>query len=167
MTRYAWIDSPVGPLLGVLGSSGLRMLEFEGPRCPELGGDWVEDTPALAAIFEQLAEYFAGGRRAFDLPLAPRGSAFQQRVWEQLRLIDYGHTISYGELASRIGDPNAARAVGLANGANPIAIIIPCHRVIGTDGSLTGYGGGIDRKRTLLELEGAAAVTGAQPTLFS
>ncbi|HJO03374.1 MAG TPA: methylated-DNA--[protein]-cysteine S-methyltransferase [Acidobacteriota bacterium] len=163
MTRFSWIDSPVGRLLGVIDSAGLRMLEFEGPRCDAIGDDWIEDAEALSDVERQLAEYFAGERRTFSLPLALQGSVFQQRVWEQLQRIDYGATISYGELARRIGDPKAARAVGLANGANPIAIIIPCHRVIGSDGSLTGYGGGLERKRQLLELEGARIT---QPTLF-
>ena len=165
MIRYSWIDSPMGRLLGVVDSAGLRMLEFEGPRCGSLGEDWIEDAHALADAARQLAAYFAGDLRTFDFPLALYGSVFQQRVWEQLRMIEYGETISYGELARRVGDANAARAVGLANGANPIAIVVPCHRVIGADGSLTGYGGGLERKRTLLELEGAlAAVT--QPSLF-
>ena len=165
MIRYSWIDSPMGRLLGVVDSAGLRMLEFEGPRCGSLGEDWIEDAHALADAARQLAAYFAGDLRTFDFPLALHGSVFQQRVWEQLRMIEYGETISYGELARRVGDANAARAVGLANGANPIAIVVPCHRVIGADGSLTGYGGGLERKRTLLELEGAlAAVT--QPSLF-
>ena len=166
MTRFGWIDSPVGRLLGVVDSTGLRMLEFEGSRCSVLGEDWIEDARALSIASRQLAEYFAGDRRTFDLPLVPRGSIFQQRVWEQLRMIDYGETVSYGELARRVGDANAARAVGLANGANPIAIIIPCHRVIGADGSLNGYSGGLDRKRMLLDLEGARAATVAQPGLF-
>lgn len=165
MTRYSWIDSPLGRLLGVVDSAGLRMLEFEGPRCGRLADDWAEDAEALADTASQLAGYFSGDLQVFDLPLAPRGSVFQQRVWEQLRMIDYGETISYGELARRLGDANAARAVGLANGANPIAIVVPCHRVIGADGSLTGYGGGLDRKRTLLELEGAPAAV-RQPGLF-
>jgi len=165
MIGYSWIDSPMGRLLGVVDSAGLRMLEFEGPRCGSLGEDWIEDAHALADAARQLAAYFAGDLRTFDLPLALHGSVFQQRVWEQLRMIEYGETISYGELARRVGDANAARAVGLANGANPIAIVVPCHRVIGADGSLTGYGGGLERKRTLLELEGAlAAVT--QPSSF-
>jgi len=165
MIGYSWIDSPMGRLLGVADSAGLRMLEFEGPRCGSLGEDWIEDAHALADAARQLAAYFAGDLRTFDLPLALHGSVFQQRVWEQLRMIEYGETISYGELARRVGDANAARAVGLANGANSIAIVVPCHRVIGADGSLTGYGGGLERKRTLLELEGAlAAVT--QPSLF-
>ncbi len=166
MTRYSWIESPLGRLLGAVDAAGLRMLEFEGPWCAAPGDDWIEDVEALADTSGQLDEYFAGQRRTFDLPLAPHGTVFRHRVWEQLRMIDYGETISYGELARRVGDPNAARAVGLANGANPIAIIIPCHRVIGADGSLTGYGGGVERKRTLLELEGASATRVAQTNLF-
>ena len=103
----------------------------------------------------QLEEYFAGERRAFDLPVAPAGTPFQQRVWEELQRIGYGETITYAELAARIGRPTAIRAAGAANGANPVSIIIPCHRVIGSDGSLTGYGGGLEAKRLLLELERA------------
>jgi methylated-DNA-[protein]-cysteine S-methyltransferase len=105
----------------------------------------------------QLAEYFAGRRRDFDLPLAPAGTPFQQRVWQALRAIPYGRTESYGALAARLGQPGAGRAVGLANGQNPIAIVIPCHRVIGAGGALTGYGGGLERKRWLLALEASAA----------
>lgn len=104
----------------------------------------------------QLREYFAGERQEFDLPLAPQGTEFQQKVWMALRTIAYGETETYGEVAARIGSPSASRAVGLANGRNPISIIVPCHRVIGADGSLTGYGGGIERKKVLLELELAA-----------
>ena len=101
----------------------------------------------------QLDAYFAGQRQQFDLKLAPQGTDFQQRVWQQLRLIPFGETIPYGELAKRIGDPKSSRAVGAANGKNPISIIVPCHRVIGADGTLTGFGGGVETKRTLLELE--------------
>lgn len=111
----------------------------------------------LDALSAQFVEYFAGERREFELQLAPRGTEFQRRVWTELQRIPYGATISYGELARRLGDPKAVRAVGRANGANPIWIVIPCHRVIGADGSLTGYGGGIEVKRKLLELEGAIA----------
>lgn len=107
----------------------------------------------------QLAEYFAGARREFDLPLAPRGTAFQQRVWEELRRIPYGETISYAELARRVGRPGASRAVGRANATNPIAVIVPCHRVIGSDGALTGYAGGEPLKRALLELERGPATS--------
>jgi methylated-DNA-[protein]-cysteine S-methyltransferase len=106
----------------------------------------------------QLAEYFAGKRRVFSLPLAPRGTPFQRSVWQALRQIPYGETVSYGELARRLGSTSGARAVGLANGANPLPIIVPCHRVIGADGSLTGFGGGLTIKRALLALEGAACV---------
>jgi methylated-DNA-[protein]-cysteine S-methyltransferase len=114
-----------------------------------------DDVPIFAAVREQLAAYFRGERNGFDLPLAPHGTEFQQRVWEELSRIPYGCTISYGELARRIGNDRASRAVGLANGRNPIAIIIPCHRVIGADGSLTGYGGGMHRKQALLAFEAA------------
>jgi methylated-DNA-[protein]-cysteine S-methyltransferase len=107
----------------------------------------------LRAVSGQLEEYFAGERRAFDLPVRLAGSAFQRRVWEALSGIGYGETISYGELARRIGRPGAARAVGLANGRNPVSIVVPCHRVIGSGGALTGYGGGLERKARLLALE--------------
>ena len=112
-------------------------------------------TATAAAVRQQLAEYFAGTRREFTLPLNPEGTEFQRRVWDELTRIPYGTTISYSELARRLGDPAAVRAVGRANGANPLWIIIPCHRVIGADGSLTGYAGGLEVKRSLLELEGA------------
>jgi methylated-DNA-[protein]-cysteine S-methyltransferase len=114
---------------------------------------WERRDDAFADTRRQLAEYFAGERRAFDLPLSLDGNEFELRVWSALRDIDYGETASYGEIAARIGAPTAARAVGLANGRNPIAVIVPCHRVIGADGSLTGYGGGLERKRLLLDLE--------------
>src|SRR5205807_5632410 len=114
---------------------------------------WRADRGAFADVSRQLAEYFAGDRTAFNVPLAAGGTPFQRAVWEGLQDIPYGETVSYGELARRIGRPSAVRAVGLANGRNPIAVIVPCHRVIGADGTLTGYGGGIERKRLLLELE--------------
>ncbi len=113
------------------------------------------DAPPLPALRDQLAEYFAGGRRAFDLPLDPRGSAFQQSVWQALQDIPYGATRSYADIARAVGSPGSARAVGGANHDNPIGVVIPCHRVIGAAGALTGYAGGLDRKRLLLELEGA------------
>lgn len=119
----------------------------------------ASDHNIFTTVAEQLTEYFAGTRQAFDLPLAPQGTDFQLRVWEQLRLIPFGVTISYGQLAKRLGQPNASRAVGLANGNNPLSIVVPCHRVIGADGSLTGFGGGVETKRQLLELE--------SPTLFA
>lgn len=119
------------------------------------GADGAQDaSPLLDAAEAQLREYFAGTRRTFDLPLAPRGTAFQQRVWAALRAIPYGETRTYGELAAAIGSPSASRAVGMANHHNPIPIVIPCHRVIGANGTLTGYAGGLEIKRKLLALEG-------------
>lgn len=131
------------------------------PDCAELGPG---GPPPLLELRRQLAQYFAGERRAFDLPLAPRGTEFERRVWQALLAIPYGETRSYAEVAAAIGRPSACRAVGHANGSNPIAVVIPCHRVIGSDGSLTGYGGGLPLKRFLLDLEngsGAAPATGA------
>jgi methylated-DNA-[protein]-cysteine S-methyltransferase len=147
--------TPVGPLLLTTDGEALTRLWFGEKPVP---GERDDDHPVLRRAVEQLAEYFAGERDAFDLPLAPEGTAFQVRVWEQLRLIPYGTTISYGELARRVGNPAASRAVGLANGRNPLAIVVPCHRVIGANGSLTGFGGGMDAKRTLLDLEKGAAL---------
>lgn len=145
------IDSPVGPLSIVVDDEG-RLVELSfGSRSP------VSDSPAAgngSIVAGQLREYFAGQRRSFELELAPRGTPFQLAVWNALQRIPYGHTISYGELARRIGKPAAVRAVGAANGANPIAVIVPCHRVIGSNGALTGYGGGIERKQWLLAHEG-------------
>lgn len=125
-------------------------------------------TPEAEELFKQLREYFQGWRRDFDIPLAPEGTTFQRRVWEELRRIPCGATISYAELARRIGDPRAVRAVARANALNPIAILIPCHRVIGSDGTLTGYAGGLERKARLLKLEGALApLPRRQISLFS
>ena len=146
---YTWMESPVGRLLLVGDEKGLHQLLFKGR--PEPG--WREDPEALAEPVRQLRAYFAGERRDFDFPLAPEGTPFQLRVWRELCNIPYGETISYGELARRIGSPNGSRAVGLANGANPIAIVVPCHRVIGSNGKLTGYGGGLKNKEWLLALE--------------
>ena len=115
--------------------------------------DW--DASALAEVERQVSEYFAKSRSDFDLTLAPQGTAFQLRVWAELLRIPYGSTLSYGELAGRVGNRNGSRAVGAANGANPIGLVVPCHRVIGADGSLTGYGGGLPIKEALLQLEGA------------
>jgi methylated-DNA-[protein]-cysteine S-methyltransferase len=153
------VDSPIDPLLLVGDGTGLHELQME-PHSPPAGA--VRDDEALAPVARQLAEYFAGTRTAFDVPLTPHGTAFQQRVWMALRDIPYGRTTSYGELAAELGQPTASRAVGLANGRNPLAVIVPCHRVIGANGSLTGFGGGLPRKRWLLEHERAvlAARTG-------
>ena len=150
------VDSPIDPLLLVGDETGLREL-WMAPHDPPPGAE--RDDDVLAAAAAQLGEYFAGERLAFDLPLVPTGTPFQQRVWSALREIPYGRTTTYGELATGLGQPTASRAVGLANGRNPIAVIVPCHRVIGADGSLTGFGGGLPRKRWLLEHE--RAVLGA------
>ncbi|MDQ1711782.1 MAG: methylated-DNA-[protein]-cysteine S-methyltransferase [Frankiaceae bacterium] len=150
MTWTVLDPTPVGPLHLTAAGDALTGLRFgSGPAA----GDRADDDPVLVSAVEQLAEYFAGERRSFTVALAPVGTSFQRAVWEQLRLIPYGTTVSYGELARRVGDAGAARAVGLANGRNPIAIVVPCHRVIGADGSLTGFGGGMAAKRALLDLE--------------
>jgi methylated-DNA-[protein]-cysteine S-methyltransferase len=130
------------------------------PRYLEEGAGLARDAAVLEPVRRQLAAYFRGELKAFDLPLAPRGTPFQLRVWGELRAIPYGRTLSYGELSRRLGDPNLTRAVGAANGANPISIIVPCHRVIGTDGSLVGFGGGLDVKRFLLDLEAPGKAQG-------
>lgn len=169
MLHYVWEDSPVGRLLIASDEEGLRFVLFgEGrrPVAPQPG--WREDAGRLAEPVRQLREYFAGERRGFDMPLAPEGTPFQLRVWRELLRIPYGARMSYGELAQRIGSPEASRAVGLANGANPIAIVIPCHRVVGSNGHLTGYGGGLPRKEWLLALEGRTAPAPArQPDLLT
>ena len=164
MTTFRRFASPVGELVLTASDSGLTGIYFptsrHGPPRVERG-DWVEDDgrgaagAILASACQQLEEYFAGTRTAFDVPLAASGTTFEQRVWDLLRAIPYGTTTSYGALAHRLGDPRATRAVGAANGKNPIPIIVPCHRVVGARGELTGFGGGIDRKRWLLEHEGA------------
>lgn len=159
------IDSPVGPITLVAGDgalTGLYMLD-QRHRPPADTFGTPSDTRLFDETREQLAAYFAGELTTFTVPLAPQGTDFQRRVWRGLCDIPYGGTISYGELARRLNQPTAARAVGLANGRNPIGIIIPCHRVIGANGAMTGYGGGLDRKRFLLDLEKPA---GQAPSLF-
>jgi methylated-DNA-[protein]-cysteine S-methyltransferase len=152
------MDSPAGRLLLAADEAGLRMLLFgEGRDVAAPDPAWRADAAPLEEAVRQLRAYFEGELREFDLPLAPQGTEFQKRVWRELRNIPYGTTISYGELARRVGNPNGSRAVGLANGANPISIIIPCHRVIGSNGKLTGYGGGLERKQLLLALEAGQA----------
>jgi methylated-DNA-[protein]-cysteine S-methyltransferase len=148
------VDSPVGPLTLVAEDGKLAGLYMDKQRhlpAPETFG--VPDPDGFTEVVQQLKEYFAGERTDFDLPIAFAGTDFQRTVWTALRDIPYGETISYGELAERIGKPSASRAVGLANGKNPIGIIVPCHRVVGSKGDLTGYGGGIERKRFLLDFE--------------
>jgi methylated-DNA-[protein]-cysteine S-methyltransferase len=148
-------ESPVGPLRLESQDGALVALHLNAKPGPEN----LED-PVLAAATEQLRAYFAGERSTFDLPLDMRGNPFERRVWDELKQIPYGETASYGEIARRIGAPGAARAVGLANGRNPIAIIVPCHRVIGANGKLVGFGGGLPMKRALLDLEqGVASLT--------
>lgn len=156
MTYYTTVPSPVGDLLLVSDGKDLIRVSMDKQKyAAEIGEDWVEkkDVPVLKLAAEQLKSYFAGLLDHFDLPLAFRGTEFQNKVWSELVKIPHGQTISYGELARRVGSPKASRAVGLANGKNPIAIIVPCHRVIGANGTLTGYGGGLPRKKKLLELE--------------
>lgn len=157
MIRYQYMDSPVEPLLLAADDTGLHLIEFHSPRHPMARLEkWVEGEDAILDMARaQLEEYFAGTRKQFDLPLAPQGTLFQQEVWHTLATIPYGQTISYAQLAQRIGKPTAMRAVGAANGRNPLPIVLPCHRVIGADGSLTGFGGGLPTKQFLLELEGA------------
>ncbi len=157
--RYHLCPSPLGDLLLVASAQGLTGLYFiDQQYLPQKTADWIRDDewPAFVTARSQLAGYFAGERRAFELPLAPAGTPFQQAVWMKLREIPYGATTSYGVIAARLGQPTASRAVGAANGRNPIGIIVPCHRVIGRSGTLTGYAGGLERKQALLELEGAA-----------
>jgi methylated-DNA-[protein]-cysteine S-methyltransferase len=154
ITCYTRLDSPVGPLLLVADDRGLRRIDFWHGRNPgRPDPQWHDDADPLRETTRQLRAYFAGELEAFDLTLAPAGTPFQLAVWNRLCEIPFGETISYGELARRIGNPNASRAVGLANGSNPIPIVIPCHRVIGSNGKLTGYGGGLPIKEKLLALE--------------
>jgi methylated-DNA-[protein]-cysteine S-methyltransferase len=147
-------ESPVGPLtIRVNDDGGLEEIRFGVAPAILPANESAGTIAGATRVIEQLSAYFAGRRRDFDLPLAPRGTAFQLAVWNELQRIPYGGTISYAALARRIEKPNAVRAVGSANGANPIPIIIPCHRVIGANGTLTGYGGGLHIKRALLALE--------------
>src|SRR5215470_15062891 len=173
-TAYDIVDSPVGRLLltgavradDVRALTGLYMLDA-GSHSASVQAGWIRRPGGFGAVAAQLDEYFAGTRTEFDLPLAPRGTPFQLAVWAELTRIPYGATLSYGEVATALGKSLvASRAVGLANGRNPISIIVPCHRVIGADGSLTGYGWGVERKEWFLRHEGALSFTDPQPTLF-
>jgi methylated-DNA-[protein]-cysteine S-methyltransferase len=151
---YTTFESPVGPLLLAGDKKALRQVSFEkSKRSTPPQADWKQSRAAFAEVIRQLQAYFRGELKEFDLPLAMDGTKFQLHVWNTLRTIPYGETISYAQLAVRIGNLKAVRAVGLANGSNPIPIIVPCHRVIGSDGSLTGFGGGLPLKKMLLELE--------------
>ncbi len=154
MTYHTFTDSPLGALLLLSDGESLTGLFMNRLKVPQ-GSQEAPEAAPFPLVREQLAEYFKGGRTSFDLPLAPRGTPFQQTVWRALCDIPYGATISYGELARRIGSPKACRAVGLANGQNPLSIVVPCHRVVGANGKLTGYGGGLPNKKALLTLEGS------------
>ena len=161
---HSVMDSPIGPLTLVVQDGALTRLAMQAQRhrpAPEMFGPQAhDDHPLLDDAIGQLTEYFEGRRTRFDLPLRLQGTPFQSRVWAALREIPYGTTISYGQLAARIGSPRASRAVGLANGRNPIAVIVPCHRIVAADGTLGGYGGGAERKRHLLALEGRVTADG-------
>ncbi|MGO9928943.1 MAG: methylated-DNA--[protein]-cysteine S-methyltransferase [Mycobacterium sp.] len=153
MIHYRTIDSPIGPLTLAGRGSVLTNLRMADQTHEPSRAGWSPDPEAFGDAVGQLAGYFAGQLIDFDIELELRGTEFQRRVWKALLTIPYGETRSYGEIAEQVGSPGSARAVGWANGHNPSAIVVPCHRVIGANGSLTGYGGGLDRKRTLLELE--------------
>lgn len=161
MVAHVLLASPIGPLTVIAEAGAITHVHMgdarHGPADDQLGPPASPSEEPFAAAATQLAAYFAGDLQEFDLPLAPRGDTFHQRVWALLREIPYGETRSYGDLARALGDRNLAQAVGTANGRNPIAIVIPCHRVIGADGSLVGYAGGLDRKRFLLALEEPSA----------
>jgi O-6-methylguanine DNA methyltransferase len=157
---YSHLRSPIGPLTVAVSKRGLVALEFgdEHPakhRRAWRDLEWQESAEPTAPCVKQLEEYFAGARREFTMPLDLRGTEFQKRCWQALVEIPYGRTCTYADVARAVGKPRAFRAVGLANNRNPVAIVVPCHRVIGSDGSLTGYGGGLDVKEVLLRLEGA------------
>ena len=153
--NYAHLETPIGTLLIAGDADSIRLIGFpKNGKAQKPEADWKESSRgAVGEAIRQLKEYFAGKRSDFDLPLAPEGTEFQRNVWKRLQEIPYGETISYGELAKRVGNPNASRAVGAANGQNPIPIVIPCHRVIGANGKLTGFGGGLPTKEALLTLE--------------
>jgi methylated-DNA-[protein]-cysteine S-methyltransferase len=163
MTRFARFKTPLGTVLAIAGGV-LTGLHFEGGRhVPPLAPEWREDpdAPALRDCARQLDEYFAGERRTFDLPTAAQGTPFQRRVWCEIAKVPWGKTLPYAELAARAGAPGSARAAGAATGRNPLSIIVPCHRIVASDGSLTGYAGGLARKASLLALEGALEAAAA------
>jgi methylated-DNA-[protein]-cysteine S-methyltransferase len=149
--KYTQVDTPIGKLTVVAAGTGIRRILWDGEAPPEGAVEGRSDI--LDAAVTQIREYFAGARTAFDLPLDLEGTPFQQKVWLELATIPFGTTVSYGEQARRIGSPQAARAVGAANGRNPVPLVLPCHRVIGSNGALTGFGGGLDTKRSLLRHE--------------
>ena len=151
---YCYVDTPIGELLLAGTENALSLIGFpKGSMRRDPGPDWIFKEEPFEKVRQQLREYFEGQRREFDIPLSLKGTDFQLSVWHELREIPYGTTVSYGEVAKRIDNPKAVRAVGAANGRNPIPIIVPCHRVIGSHGDLTGFGGGLDTKEALLRLE--------------
>jgi methylated-DNA-[protein]-cysteine S-methyltransferase len=152
MTLYSTVSTPIGELMLCGDEHAVTALHLPG-RWAKPGASWRRDDARFAGVARQLEEYFAGERTTFDVELRMAGGPFEREVWAELLTIPYGETASYGEIARRLGRPHASRAVGAANGRNPVAIIVPCHRVIGSDGTLTGYGGGLDCKRALLDLE--------------
>jgi len=163
ITYYHYADTPIGKLLLAGDGKSLQLLGFPcGKMQRRHENDWVEDAKPFKQVTVQLKEYFAGDRTRFELDLTPQGTDFQCEVWQALQEIPYGETWSYGELAKRVGRPKASRAVGAANGVNPIPVIIPCHRVIGSNGKLTGFGGGLPTKEYLLALEGEASAPSFQ-----
>ncbi|HEX5322364.1 MAG TPA: methylated-DNA--[protein]-cysteine S-methyltransferase [Capsulimonadaceae bacterium] len=165
MTFYTTYESPIGPLLLVSNGEALTQLWLpKNGRSAEPKAEWTmnDDVPPFAAVRQQLEAYFEGQLTQFDLPLAPKGDSFQQKVWQELVNIPYGETTSYGAIARKLGDVALSRAVGSANGSNPIAIIVPCHRVIGSNGKLVGYAGGLETKKALLDFEASVAIHGTQ-----
>ena len=164
MIRYAQFVTPLGTLIATAVGGALTGLYYEGGRhAPAISPGWIEDPSAapLPECRKQIAEYLGGGRQCFDLPLAPEGTPFQRRVWIEIARIPYGETVTYAQLAARAEAPGSSRAVGAATGRNPLSIIVPCHRVVGSDASLTGYAGGLERKVKLLEIEEARIGTPA------
>lgn len=158
MIAYTTFSTPLGAMYATLEGRALTGIYFEGARhAPAIAHTWRLDREAapFIALQQQLQEYFEGRRRRFVLPFDPRGTPFQVRVWEQIARVEYGSRITYAQLAEGAGAPGAVRAAGAATGRNPFSIVVPCHRVVGSDGSLTGYAGGVERKRRLLEIEGA------------
>src|SRR5215471_10034376 len=167
MRYYDFYDSPRGRMLLVASDEGLSGVYFDGQKYhPQLEAEWQWD-PGHAILRQakrELAEYFAGERRRLETPLAPEGTPFQHAIWRAISTVGFGETITYGELASRAGVSGSSRAAGAATGRNPLTIVVPCHRIVGSDGSLTGYAGGLERKRALLALEGGARSLFATPT---
>ena len=164
MIRYARFDTSLGRVLATARDDAITGVYFDGQRYePAVDPAWTEDPghPPLAACAQQLRDYFEGRRNSFELPLAPEGTPFQRRVWEEIARIPFGATLSYAELALRAGSPTAARAAGAATGRNPLSVVVPCHRVVGSAGALTGYAGGLARKARLLEIEGVREAAAA------